>query len=479
MLLNLFTTSHASWFLNGRLPRWQGLADYFSLDLKNVRIIWLLFPARLDYSSFSGVCPVIRIRPNQLHFNDPQAFEIIYGSSTNFTKFSPFYNCFHDRQSSFGFADQPLAQDRRDTLSPFFSRQNVVELETIVHRSVDRLTSALNAHSGLEPRPANIYLALSSTALEIVTSFCLGCPFNALDYAEFKHPALLALLSSAGVYFFLQHFPFLIPLAFHIPQWLQTPEMQAVQILFKDIEDRVDTFLASPSSLKDAGHETIFHHLINSKSDRGIPTKRSILDEASAMIATGIDAISNTCSVGIFHVLNNPAIRIRLIKELEEAWPEKSTRVGVETLENYLTWRTAVIKESLRFSHGFVSPLPRVVQEDVVIGKAFVPAGTVVAMGHSFIHNSPEIFPDPLSFNPDRWLAGDKSKALDKFLVAFSKGPRMCLGMNLAWCELYLIFGNLFRKLDMQLYNTTESDFDFKAYLTPVYADYLHILVRN
>ncbi|KAJ3571646.1 hypothetical protein NP233_g3619 [Leucocoprinus birnbaumii] len=340
----------------------------------------------------------------------------------------------------------------------------------MVPPQVDRLTSALNAHSGLEPRPANIYLALSSTALEIVTSFCLGCPFNALDYAEFKHPALLTLLSSAGVYFFLQHFPFLIPLAFHIPQWLQTPEMQAVQMLFKDIEDRVDIFLACPSSLKDAEHETIFHHLINSKSDRGIPTKRSILDEASAMIATGIDAISNTCSVGIFHVLNNPAIRIRLIKELEEAWPEKSTRVGVETLEK-LPYLTAVIKESLRFSHGFVSPLPRVVQEDVVIGKAFVPAGTVVAMGHSFIHNNHDIFPDPQSFNPDRWLGEDKSKALDRCLVAFSKGPRMCLGVDLAWCELYLLFGNLLRKLDMQLYNTTEGDFDYKAYLTPVYVE--------
>ncbi|KAF9016362.1 hypothetical protein BDP27DRAFT_1440700 [Rhodocollybia butyracea] len=36
-------------------------------------------------------------------------------------------------------------------------------------------------------------------------------------------------------------------------------------------------------------------------------------------------------------------------------------------------------------------------------------------------------------------------------LAPFSKGPRICLGLNLAWCELYLIFGNIFRRLDLQL----------------------------
>ena len=65
-----------------------------------------------------------------------------------------------------------------------------------------------------------------------------------------------------------------------------------------------------------------------------------------------------------------------------------------------------------------------------------------------------------------------KSRELEKALVPFSKGPRMCLGIkfvlmltatvlirltcySLAWCELYLIFGNIFRRLDMEIHNTT------------------------
>lgn len=53
-------------------------------------------------------------------------------------------------------------------------------------------------------------------------------------------------------------------------------------------------------------------------------------------------------------------------------------------------------------------------------------------MGHTFMHTNPEIFPDPFRFDPDRWLQGEKSAALDKYMVAFSKGPRVCLGIKCA-----------------------------------------------
>lgn len=54
---------------------------------------------------------------------------------------------------------------------------------------------------------------------------------------------------------------------------------------------------------------------------------------------------------------------------------------------------------------------------------------TVVSMSHTFVHRNPDIFPDPLTFIPDRWL-GQGSSKLTNYMVAFSKGPRMCLGIK-------------------------------------------------
>ena len=59
-------------------------------------------------------------------------------------------------------------------------------------------------------------------------------------------------------------------------------------------------------------------------------------------------------------------------------------------------------------------------------------AKTVVSQGATIVHRNPEIFPDPTVFDPERWLQED-SHDLDKYLVAFSKGPRTCLGIKLVY----------------------------------------------
>ncbi|KAJ3568900.1 hypothetical protein NP233_g5405 [Leucocoprinus birnbaumii] len=116
---------------------------------------------------------------------------------------------------------------------------------------------------------------------------------------------------------------------------------------------------------------------------------------------------------------------------------------------------------------GVVTPLPRVVTSDVHIDGHFVPKGTIVSVGHTFLHRNAEFFPDPHEFKPERWLQSNSS-SLENYLVPFSRGPRMCLGLNLAWCELYLLFANIFRKLDLELYETDMTDFRYKEVFGPV-----------
>lgn len=49
------------------------------------------------------------------------------------------------------------------------------------------------------------------------------------------------------------------------------------------------------------------------------------------------------------------------------------------------------------------------------------------------IHQNPDIFPDPLTFVPERWINDKDRKAedrLDRYLLSFSKGSRQCLGIK-------------------------------------------------
>lgn len=52
---------------------------------------------------------------------------------------------------------------------------------------------------------------------------------------------------------------------------------------------------------------------------------------------------------------------------------------------------------------------------------------TIVACGSTFVHYNAEIFPEPDKFVPERWL---ESSELGNWLIAFSRGPRACLGIK-------------------------------------------------
>ena len=74
------------------------------------------------------------------------------------------------------------------------------------------------------------------------------------------------------------------------------------------------------------------------------------------------------------------------------------------------------------------------------------------------------IFPDSYTFNPDRWLGGrvdgQNQKQLLRYMVSFGKGNRICLGMHLAYAEIFLALATLFRRFKTELYETDRTDVD-------------------
>lgn len=77
------------------------------------------------------------------------------------------------------------------------------------------------------------------------------------------------------------------------------------------------------------------------------------------------------------------------------------------------------------------------------------------------IHMNPRIYPSPHTFNPDRWLETKKENyRLEKYLVPFTRGSRACLGINLAYAELFLTLAIVFRRFNFELVETGREDVD-------------------
>ena len=146
-----------------------------------------------------------------------------------------------------------------------------------------------------------------------------------------------------------------------------------------------------------------------------------------------------------------------LKKELLGAGGNLNASMKFQDLQK-LPYLTAVISEGLRISSSVSGRLPRVNPTAAMEYKSYIiPAGTAVSMSTRDVHFDERIFPDAHQFKPERWL-GDGKRALEKYLVPFSKGPRSCVGMNLALAELYSVIGNIFRRFEMELVDTKEED---------------------
>ena len=67
---------------------------------------------------------------------------------------------------------------------------------------------------------------------------------------------------------------------------------------------------------------------------------------------------------------------------------------------------------------------------DAFVGGYFIPKGTTVGVSTFQLHRNPEIWPEPLIFNPDRFLSENSQGRHPYAFIPFSAGPRNCIGRS-------------------------------------------------
>ena len=186
--------------------------------------------------------------------------------------------------------------------------------------------------------------------------------------------------------------------------------------------------------------------------------------EAQSLIGAGTLTSTHMLSMTTYHILANPPIVRSLIEELEDAIPDIHIPLSLQQLEQ-LPYLTAVVNEGLRISYGTLHRLQRVHPDHTLKYRDWtIPPGTPVGMSSLFMHDDPAVFPEPRQFDPSRWTGPEKEFRL-KYLFNFGRGTRQCVGMNLAYAEIYMTLAAVFRKFgyELTLYDThRERDVDIK-----------------
>lgn len=182
---------------------------------------------------------------------------------------------------------------------------------------------------------------------------------------------------------------------------------------------------------------TVFDGILDSSLPEFEKTVYRLSGDGFSLVGAGTETTAWTLTVITYHLLTQPETQARVVSELNRIDPHSSSWFDLEKLP-YLT---GVILEGLRLSYGVPVRTPRIASDEDLVyegtsdGRAFgyvIPRGTAIGMSQWIQHHDEEVFPDSYSFSPERWLDenGEHRRALEKYMVAFSRGSRVCLGMK-------------------------------------------------
>ncbi|KAI0404814.1 putative cytochrome P450 [Xylaria palmicola] len=413
--------------------------------------------------------PIVRINPRELSIADPDFYDKVYVSAS--TRRTQGYSQF---ASGIGFDDtfflsqtHELHRRRRKPIEPYFSRLGVKKLEPFINKAVEKLMARFESFRGTG-RIVRLEHAMLAFAGDVIGHVCVDDPAELIDDDEFS-PAWYDLQHSMikCIPLFTE-FPWIIHVVRRIPSWVLLwldPKAECFNRAEKHIKKLVEEReqkQVTKVELTVGGRPTLFRYMVHECS---LPEEDLTVDrltkETQILLGAGSVSTARTLHFIAFYLLSNPHMRERLEDELKDTWAQPTW----SQLER-LPYLQAIVKEGLRHSYGTMHRLPRVSpDEDLHFtsrqdGKVWrIPAGVPVGMTAYFQHTDPDVFPDPYSFVPERWLA-NVSPRMSRNLVPFARGSRNCIGMNLATAEINLMLAALFRPgaPRFELFETDETD---------------------
>ncbi|XP_025989496.1 cytochrome P450 4C1 [Solenopsis invicta] len=182
-------------------------------------------------------------------------------------------------------------------------------------------------------------------------------------------------------------------------------------------------------------------------------------DELRAQVDTFMFEGHDTTAVAITWTLfllgNNLEHQEKVHEELEEIFGNSETPASVKEITQ-LKYLDRVIKETLRLFPS-VPIILRKLTEDVKLDKYTFPKDTEVMLSLILTHRNPEVWPEPMKFDPDRFLP-ENSKGRNPYAyVPFSAGPRNCIGQRFAQLEEKIVLTAILRKWRVKSVKTLDN----------------------
>jgi cytochrome P450 len=179
----------------------------------------------------------------------------------------------------------------------------------------------------------------------------------------------------------------------------------------------------------------LFRTLLGAEDRLG---RQQLQDEAITLLTGAIETTGTTLAWTLYEISRSPGIEGRLREELASVCQGRP--LNYDDVDD-LPYARRVLREAIR-KYGPAWMVTRIAARDIDLGGHLIPEGADVVWSPYLHQHDPSYFPDPDTFDPDRWEA-DRVPATRGSFLAFGDGRRKCIGENFAWAELQVILATV------------------------------------
>lgn len=160
-------------------------------------------------------------------------------------------------------------------------------------------------------------------------------------------------------------------------------------------------------------------------------------------------------------MLKNPSIMKGAQQEMDQVIG-RNRRLEESDIEK-LPYLKAICKETFRKHPSTPLNLPRVSTEACVINGYYIPRGTRLSVNIWAVGRDPDVWKDPLNFDPERFLSDEKYAKMDPRgndfeLISFGAGRRICAGTRMGIVLVEYILGTLVHSFEWKLPDGDDQD---------------------
>ncbi|KAL4863046.1 hypothetical protein BDV12DRAFT_189958 [Aspergillus spectabilis] len=414
--------------------------------------------------------PIIRRSPDELSVEDPDWFDELFVAGRR-DKWS------RQGKDSSGSVQSTLSRalhkKRRGALTRFFSKRSILALEPSIMSNVEKLSTGVETNFLTTGTTLNASVAFVALTLDTITGYCFDQSFGCLakpDFAPEWRKTFWDLFENIPL---LKNWTFFANMLFWVPPVVveyMNPSLTQFFILEKANKQKVAQICreweqdqVSKSKMAGNRKRTIFYDILDSvvlPPEEKSPQRMA--EEAFGMVVAGGDTTGRTMANLLYHLHDNPQWLDRVHEELDSVMPSPDYPVKLSDLES-LSVFSSCIKETLRISSLVTDSIMLVEPVEPLVYKEWViPPKTAIGMTLTHLHMDERIYPQPNTFKPERWTkAKETGQDLERYFAPFSKGTRGCLGVNLAYAQIYLGSAVLLRRFDFKLHEVVkERDVD-------------------